>query len=65
MKNKRNKAKYPDSSPVARNVEVCVCCGEETPYDRDDSIDFRNYYIEGAGQLCMSCYGEVYESNSL
>jgi hypothetical protein len=37
-------------------VEVCVLCGKDTPYVKSTHIDFRNHYIEGAGQLCQSCY---------
>lgn len=34
----------------------CVLCGAETPYDESVHIDYRHGYIEGAGQLCHSCY---------
>lgn len=36
--------------------EHCILCGKETPYDFETHIDFRHGYIEGAGQLCKSCY---------
>ncbi len=35
----------------------CVLCGEQTIYDFDDHIDARYGYVEGVGQLCMTCYG--------
>ena len=44
--------------------EKCVICNEETPYNRSDHIDMRNYYIEGCGQLCAKCYHDTYESSS-
>jgi len=34
----------------------CVICGVETPYDYETHIDMRIGYIEGAGQLCKTCY---------
>lgn len=41
-------------------IEKCVNCGKETPYTIDNHIDYRNYYIEGVGQLCKDCYNEIY-----
>jgi|TARA_B100001964_G_C13716885_1_gene372819 hypothetical protein len=41
--------------------DKCVSCKKETRYDEFDHIDFRNFYIEGAGQLCPECYNEIYE----
>jgi len=35
--------------------EKCVCCGKDTPYSKSTPIDLRDYYIEGAGQLCRDC----------
>ena len=40
--------------------DKCVSCGVETSYDKTDHVDFRLGYVEGAGQLCLDCYGEVY-----
>ncbi len=37
-------------------VEVCVVCGKETPYRFHDHVDFRQGYVEGAGQTCQTCY---------
>jgi hypothetical protein len=48
--------------------EKCVNCGTETPYTINTHIDFRDYYIEGLGQLCKECYKKIYdeyESNSI
>lgn len=36
--------------------EKCVICGAETPYTIHDHVDLRYWYVEGAGQLCKSCF---------
>ena len=36
--------------------DKCIMCGVETPYDETTHIDMRIGYVEGAGQLCKSCY---------
>jgi|8_EtaG_2_1085327.scaffolds.fasta_scaffold04527_5 hypothetical protein len=41
--------------------EKCVICGDETRYDDFDHIDHRNFYVEGAGQLCPTCHNATYE----
>ena len=43
---------------IAMNEEkdICVLCGCETPYNKEDHIDRRYHYVEGAGQLCKECY---------
>ena len=38
--------------------DTCILCGVETPYDYETHIDMRIGYIEGAGQLCKSCYNK-------
>ena len=38
------------------SIEYCILCGVDTGYKFSDHIDFRNGYVEGAGQLCRSCY---------
>ncbi len=40
--------------------DKCVMCGGKTPYDTNTHIDFRKYYIEGAGQLCEPCHLNIY-----
>lgn len=37
-------------------------CGKETLYDRAVSVYLRDYYIEGAGQLCKECYEKTYNN---
>ena len=36
--------------------ETCIMCGKTTDVLVDTHIDFRYGYVEGAGQLCRSCY---------
>jgi hypothetical protein len=37
----------PDDEP-----EICLICGELTPYTKGTHVDFRVGYIRGAGQGC-------------
>ena len=41
-------------------IESCVSCGVDTEYTRSTNIYYRNYYIEGAGQLCKGCHDKIY-----
>ena len=41
--------------------EKCVSCDQETPYDVSMHISLRQCYVEGAGQLCLKCWKELYE----
>ena len=34
--------------------EICLICGEFTPYTKGTHVDFRVGYIRGAGQGCFS-----------
>ena len=36
--------------------EDCIMCGKKTTVSKTTHIDFRDGYIEGAGQLCRDCY---------
>lgn len=36
--------------------EKCVVCSKQTDVPINKHIDYRNYYVEGAGQLCECCY---------
>ena len=42
--------------------DKCVNCEKETPYHMDVNIDYRDYYVEGAGQLCEDCYNKLLSS---
>ena len=39
-----------------REKDVCVLCGCESPHYKDEHINVRYNYVEGAGQLCQECY---------
>jgi hypothetical protein len=53
-------AHYIDENMIPDTIEKCVSCDAPTPYKFNDNIFVRNYYIEGAGQLCEMCYVDVY-----
>jgi len=36
--------------------ETCVMCSIDTNVPKSMHVDFRNYYVDGAGQLCFDCY---------
>jgi len=42
--------------------DKCVSCGVDSLYNKEEHIDFRICYIESAGQLCLDCYGKIYNS---
>lgn len=44
--------------------EKCVICKNETKYNSDLDIKFRDFYIEGVGQLCYNCINSI-ENNDL
>lgn len=44
--------------PAAK--EYCILCGKLTDTEKRQPLTQRNYYIEGAGQLCRECYRELY-----
>lgn len=39
--------------------DLCISCECETKYSHDTSIEYREFYIEGAGQLCKKCYDQI------
>ena len=47
-------------SKITLEKDKCVNCKRETLYSKETHIDFRLGYIEGAGQLCLDCYGKIY-----
>ena len=44
--------------------DKCVLCGEITMYEKNVHIDRRMGYVEGAGQLCVSCDKEFTEGGN-
>ena len=43
------------------NMEKCVVCNIETDVPVDKHVDLRYHYVEGAGQLCKSCWEKIYK----
>lgn len=40
--------------------ERCVLCGRLAEAAKNQPLSEREYYIEGAGQLCKACYQKLY-----
>lgn len=45
--------------------EVCVGCGDITNIPKNMIIQKREFYIEGAGQLCEKCGRRLKQENEL
>jgi len=56
----RNKAPWKQNE-----TEKCVICGVDTKVPVDEHINKRDFYVEGAGQLCQNCYNKVYGSRMI
>ncbi len=41
--------------------EYCVICWTRTYIQQAVTIEFRCHYIEGVGQLCPTCYNNLYK----
>ncbi len=48
------------NNDIKKVYDCCVLCGKTTCYTKDVPFDERQGYIEGAGQLCPSCYMDIY-----
>lgn len=44
--------------------DKCILCGSDTGYTYHTPITQRQFYIEGAGQLCSYCYYANHAKNS-
>ena len=53
-----------DAQDQADAYERCVCCHRRVGILKDTDIEFRPFYVEGAGQLCYGCYHELYVRNA-
>ena len=40
--------------------DKCVSCFKKTIYSKYDPINFREHYVEGAGQVCCNCWEKIY-----
>ena len=45
---------------IEKEKDKCVVCGAETKYGPNIPISEREFYVEGAGQLCQKCYYDLY-----
>ena len=52
-----------EQNNIDLTVERCVMCDAKTKYTSQVPIIQRNYYVEGAGQLCEKCYRNLYVKN--
>ena len=53
-----NEVLYDDEE--RRQCEICVVCHRLTDIRVDTPIEKRMHYFEGAGQLCDSCWEQIY-----
>jgi hypothetical protein len=44
-------------------TEKCISCGVDTKIPCNLHIDYRHYYVEGAGQLCTECWENIYTTD--
>ena len=42
-------------------TEKCISCGVDTGVNVTTHVDYRFFYVDGAGQLCKTCYNKVYD----
>jgi|LFRM01.2.fsa_nt_gb uncharacterized protein with PIN domain len=54
--------RFRERSEGKDEFDVCVLCGRRTHFRKNDSIQARVHYIEGAGQLCPDCYTDLWRS---
>ena len=45
--------------------EICIVCHKELDIKKDTPILEREFYIEGAGQVCIDCYIELLNEKSV
>lgn len=46
---------------LEEKFDLCIICNKKTDYLSSTPISLREFYIEGAGQLCKKCYKKVYK----
>lgn len=60
-RNKQGEAKMKKFAKSGEDeLEICVCCHKKLDIPVSAPIEFRDFYVEGAGQLCYDCYQEIY-----
>ena len=40
--------------------DTCVSCNSVTEVLINEPVSMRHHYVEGAGQLCKTCYTQIY-----
>lgn len=41
-------------------TDFCVSCGIDTGVHKETHLDHRAFYVQGAGQMCKTCYDDIY-----
>ena len=54
LKEKRHRHEW------SQELEYCVVCGAETPFQKATPVALRTDYVEGIGQLCCRCAAELW-----
>lgn len=63
MNHENNTAHTPKSGEKlfqADGFERCVCCHKKLNIPVNQPVEYRAFYIVGAGQLCCDCWREIY-----
>lgn len=47
---------------MEQKYDKCVSCGKDSKELESTDINYRHFYIEGAGQLCEECYNNLYDN---
>lgn len=62
MNNTISKTEY-DFSVL--KTDNCVFCNKDTQIPSCTNVEMRNYYVDGAGQLCDECFVRIYDKINL
>jgi len=44
---------------IKSSTEKCISCGAETNVPVTQHVDYRYFYVEGAGQCCKECFEKL------
>lgn len=58
--NQKETILIPSIHTPSSEKDRCVLCWGETEYSKNTPVEDRQFYIEGAGQLCEECYRKYY-----
>ena len=45
-------------------IDTCYICSTETIYQKNTPISCRDFYVKELGQLCPTCFNNLYYTNS-